>query len=140
MDIDKLKNVPSNLSSLKIKLDKLDIDKLLPIPDGLSKLKDVVNNDVAKKDVDNPKIKIDDDKIRDITNLTTNTTLDAKISKVKDELPGIINLATASALNAKINNVKEKIPSTTNLATTTALTAVENKVSNVSNLVKKNLL
>ena len=35
------------------------------------------------------------------------------------------------------NEVKNKIPSITNLATTTALTAVENKIANVSNLVKK---
>ena len=34
--------------------------------------------------------------------------------------------------------LKTKIPNTTNLVTTTtALTAVENKISNVSNLVKK---
>ena len=32
----------------------------------------------------------------------------------------------------------KKIPTTTNLATTTTLTAVENKITNVSNLVKKN--
>ena len=31
----------------------------------------------------------------------------------------------------------KKIPSTTNLATTSALTGVENKIPNVSNLVKK---
>ena len=31
----------------------------------------------------------------------------------------------------------KKIPSITNLATTTALTAIENKIPNVSNLVKK---
>ena len=37
----------------------------------------------------------------------------------------------------KIIEAKCKILSITNLATTTALTAVENKISNVSNLVKK---
>ena len=31
LDIDKLKNVPSNLSYLKNKVGKLDIDKLLPV-------------------------------------------------------------------------------------------------------------
>ena len=40
-------------------------------------------------------------------------------------------------LNAKINEVNGVIPSITNLATTTALTAVENKIPNVSNLIKK---
>ena len=40
-------------------------------------------------------------------------------------------------LNAKINEVNGEIPSITNLATTTALTTVENKIPNVSNLIKK---
>ena len=38
LDIDKLKNVPSGLSSSKSKVDKLDIDKLETIPVDLSKL------------------------------------------------------------------------------------------------------
>ena len=48
------------------------------------------------------------------------------------------NLATNFALNAKINEVKVKIPSIINLATTAALTGVEHKLTNVSDLVKKN--
>ena len=32
LDIDKLKNVPTNLSNLKSKVDKLDVDKLVPAP------------------------------------------------------------------------------------------------------------
>ena len=35
--------------------------------------------------------------------------------------------------------MKNKIPNITNLATSTTLTAVENKIFDVSNLVKKNL-
>ena len=31
LDIDKLKNVPFNLSNLKNKVDKLDFDKLVPV-------------------------------------------------------------------------------------------------------------
>ena len=46
-----MKNVPSNLSNLKSKVDKLDIDKLVPVPIDLSKLSDVVKTDVVKKDV-----------------------------------------------------------------------------------------
>ena len=38
LDIDKLKNVPSSLSSLKSKVDKLDIVKLETAPVDLSKL------------------------------------------------------------------------------------------------------
>ena len=69
--IDKLKNVPTNLSNLKSKVDKLDVDKLVPVPVDLSKLRDVVKNDVVKKDVYNAKIKNIEDKIPDIANLTT---------------------------------------------------------------------
>ena len=47
------------------------------------------------------------------------------------------NLGTNASLNAKINEVKGEIPSITNLATNTVHTAAENKISNVSNLVKK---
>ena len=32
-DIDKLKNVPTNLNNLKNKVDKLDVDKIVPAPD-----------------------------------------------------------------------------------------------------------
>ena len=39
--------------------------------------------------------------------------------------------------NAKIKNIEDKIPDITNLATVAALTAVEDKIPNVSNLVKK---
>ena len=78
LDIDELKNVPSNLSNLKNNVEKLDVDKLVPVPVDLSKLSDVVKNNVVKKDVYNAKIKVPD-----INNLATNTTLNAKINKVK---------------------------------------------------------
>ena len=114
LDIDKLKNAPTNSNNLKIKVDKLDIDKLLPVPADLSKLNNVVKNDVLEKDVYN-----------------------AKIKNIEDKIPGITNLATSTTLNSEINEVKNKIPSITNLAITTALTAVENKIPNVRNLAKK---
>ena len=114
LGIDKLKNVPTNLSNLKSKTDKLNVDKLVFFPVDLSKLSDVVKNYVVKKDVYNAKIKNIEDKIPDITNLTTNTTRDARIYEVRKEIPSI-----------------------TNLTSTTALTTVENKIPNASNLVKK---
>ena len=109
-----MRNVPTNLSNLKNKVDKLDFYKLVPVPVDLSKLSDAVKNDAVKKDVYNAKIKNIENKIPDTTKLATNTTLNAKIK------------------------VKGKITNVTNLAATTALTAVENKIPNVSNLVKKN--
>ena len=64
-----------------------------------------------------------------ITNLASNTALNAKINEVKNEIPSITNLVNNTSLNAKINEVKKKQPNITNLATaTTALTAVENKI------------
>ena len=47
LDIDKLKNVPINLSKFKSKANKLDVNKLIPIPVDLSKLSDVVKNGVV---------------------------------------------------------------------------------------------
>ena len=57
LDIEKLKNVPINLSNLKSKVDELDVDKLVPVPVDLSKLNVAVENDVVKNDVYNAKIK-----------------------------------------------------------------------------------
>ena len=89
LDIDKLKNVPTNLSNLS-KVDKLDVDKLVPLPVDLVKLSNVVKY--------NAKIKNIEDKIPDITNLATNTTLNGKINEIKKEIPSINNLATNTAL------------------------------------------
>ena len=78
IDIDKLKNVTSNLGNLKNKVDKLDVDKLVvTVPVDLGKLSDVVKY-VVKKDEYNVKIKNIEDKIPDSTNLATNASLNAK--------------------------------------------------------------
>ena len=83
LDIDKVKNVPTNFSNLKSKVDKLDVNKLVPLPIDLSKLSDVVKNDVFKKHVYNAKVKTIDDKMPDIPNLATQTTLNAIINELK---------------------------------------------------------
>ena len=109
LDIDKLRNVPNNLSNLASK-----VEKLVPVPVDLGKLSDVVKNDVVKEDVFN-----------------------AKIKNIEDKIPSIINLAATTDLNAKTDEVKNKISNITDLTTTTAFAAVENKIPNVSNSVKK---
>ena len=130
---------------MKSKVDKIDIDKLVPVPVDLSKIRDVVKHDVVKKDAHNVKIKNIEDKISDITNLATNTTLNAKMNEVKKEIPILLTTTPTTptpttthtatptpttTLNAKINEIKSKIANITNLRTTlrttTALTAVEN--------------
>ena len=98
LDIDKLKNVPTNVSYLKSKVDKSDFVKLVTVPVDLSKLSDIVKNDVVKKDVYNAKIKSIEDKIPDITNLATDTTLNAKINEAEGKIPSITNLARTSLM------------------------------------------
>ena len=62
---------------------KLDIGRLETTPVDLSKLSNAVKKDVVKKTGYNCKIKSIEDKIPDITNLATETTLNAKINEVK---------------------------------------------------------
>ena len=52
-------------------------------------------------------------------------------------MPDITNSATKTTLNAKTNEVKAEIPNINNLAATITLTTVENKIFDISNLVKK---
>ena len=105
-DIDIQKNAPSNLISLKNKLDKLDVYRLVPIPVDLSNLSDVVKK-CFKKDAHNAKITDIEGKISDITNLATNTTLNIKINGVKNEIPGISNLFNTTAPTAGENKVHD---------------------------------
>ena len=90
LNIDKLKNVPTNLRNLKIKLDRLDVDKLVSVPVDLSKLSDVVKH-VVKKDVYNAKMKNIEDKMPYITNLATKITPHAKINEAKGEIFSIVS-------------------------------------------------
>ena len=55
------------------------------------------------------------------------------MNEAKGEIPNITNLSTNASLNAKKNEVKGKITNITNLATTSSLSAVENKIPSVSN-------
>ena len=63
---------------MKRKVEKIDVYKLVPVPVDLNKLSDVVKNDTVEKDVYDAKIKDIEDKIPDIANLASNTTLNAK--------------------------------------------------------------
>ena len=53
---------------------------LVPVAADLSKLRDVLNNDVVKKDVYNANIKNIEDKIPYITKLVTNASHNANIN------------------------------------------------------------
>ena len=78
-----MKNVPSNLSNLKGKVDKTDVYKSVTVPVDLNKLSGAVKNDVLKKNIYNAKIKNIEDNILDISNLTSNTILEAEINELK---------------------------------------------------------
>ena len=94
LDNDELKKVPTNLSNLKTK-----VDRLVPVLVDLSKLSALV------------KIKIIGDRIRDITNIATITPLNAKINEAKNKICNITNLGTTTPLTAAEN----KIPNASNL-------------------------
>ena len=89
-----MKNIPYNSRNLKRKVEKIDVYKLVPVPVDLNKLSDVVKNDIVKKHVYN--------KIPNIRNLASNTTLNAKVNEVKNEISSIINLAKKASINVKI--------------------------------------
>ena len=59
-----------------------------------------------------------------------------KIKSIEDKTHDITNLATNTTLNAKINEAKKEIPTITNLAKTNSPTDTETKIPTVSNLVK----
>ena len=137
LDIDKLKNEPTNSSNLKSKTDKLDADKLVAILVDLSKLNDLIKNDVVKKDMYNAYIKKIEDKLSKITNLANYwiTTLNGKINEVKNKIHSISNIASNIVLNSEINEVETKITNITNLATTT-IVLIAVKICNFSNVLK----
>ena len=59
------------------------------------------------------------------------------MKNIEDKIPDITSLTTNTYLNAKINEVKGEISSITNLAATAAPIIVENKIPNTNDLVKK---
>ena len=106
----------TNLANLKTETDKLDIDKLVPAPTDLSKLSNVVKNDVIKKTDYNAKITEIENKIPDISNLSTKTAINTVENKILDTS----GLVGKTDYNAKITDLENRIPDISNLATKTA--------------------
>ena len=52
----------------------------------------------------------------------------------------LVDLLKKTDYNAKISEIGNKISNNSGLATNSALTSVENKIPNVSNLVKKQIM
>ena len=101
-----------HLESLKSKLDKLDVDKLVFVLIDLKKLSDVVDKWAVEKDVYDELLK----KINaiDTSGLFIETGYHPKIMEIKGEIPRVASLLTTADLNV-----------------------VDNKMTNVSNLVKE---
>ena len=100
----------TNLAKLKIDVGKLDIDKLVPVPVDLSKLSDVVKNDVVKKTDYNAKITEIENKIPNISNLATKTSLNT----VQNKIPDTSGLIKKTDYNAKVTEIEDKIPTLAN--------------------------
>ena len=68
---------------------------------------------------------------------TAKLDLEKKISDEDKEISDNIGLAKKRDYNVKISEIIAKIPNIAGLATNTALTAAENKIPDISSLVKK---
>ena len=66
-----------------------------------------------------------------------NQTQKKKINDGEKKIPDVSGRAKKTDRTTKISEIAVKIPSITGLATVAALTAVENKIPNVTNLLKK---
>ena len=83
----------------------MNVDKIVPVPVDLIKLSDAVKNGAVKNDIYNVKIRNIEDKIPDITNLSTNTSLNTEINEVKKEIPHVNYLVTTTNLSAIENKI-----------------------------------
>ena len=88
---------------------------MAPVPVDLRKLSDVVKNDVVKKAEC-------DELVKNVTNINTN------------------GFVKKTDYDFKINGIKGEISSITGLATTAALKGDKNKIPDVSDLVKKQIM
>ena len=113
-----------NLANLKTEVDKLGIGKLVPFPTDLSQISKVVNMMLLKKTVY-------DKLVTKVNNIDTNsfalkTKYDKDKSELENKIPNVIDFVKEAKL--------------TEIATKTALSTVENKIRDVSNFVKKQIV
>ena len=111
---------------------KIDVDKLKNVPVDLSKLKNVINNEVVKKTVyDKFFTKVDaiDTSGFALKNQynTDKSDLEKKIRDVDKKIHDTSKLVKKSDYNANITEIESKISSIIGLATTATLTAVEKR-------------
>ena len=74
----------------------------------------------------------------DTSGFVLKTKYDAEKTDLEYEIPVTSELAKNTDYNTKITEIENKIASISGLITNSALPVVEDKIPNVSNLVKKN--
>ena len=97
-----------------------------------------MKNDVAKRAVYDKLAK----KVNNIdtSRFASKTKYEADKSDLEKKIPHTSGIVKKTDYHAKITEIESKILRICGLATTSALTAVENKIPNVSNLVKKQIM
>ena len=92
-NIDKIEKVPTQLNSLKSKVDKLDVGKLVAVPVDLSKLSDAVKNDVVKKtEYDRLVRKVNAIQTTDTNDLVKNLTITQNIIEKRILIMILVNI------------------------------------------------
>ena len=110
----------------------------MPFPADLSKLRDVVKNDVVKKDgYDKLVSKVNS---IDTSGFVLKTKYDTDKSELGNKIPDTSGLFKKTDYDPKITDIEGKNPDVSGLATKTALKTDENKIPSVSNLVKKQIM
>ena len=123
------------MASSKTEVDKLDVDNLAPVSVDLRKLNDVVNKGVVKKTAYD-KLATKSNSI-DTSAFALKTNYDTDKTELEKKISDTSRLVKKTDYNIKITEIDEKLPEFRSLVAKTALTTVENKIPDISSLIKK---
>ena len=123
------------MASSKTEVDKLDVDNLAPVSVDLRKLNDVVNKGVVKKTAYD-KLATKSNSI-DTSAFALKTNYDTDKTELEKKISDTSRLVKKTDYNTKITEIDEKLPEFRSLVAKTALTTVENKIPDISSLIKK---
>ena len=123
------------MASSKTEVDKLDVDNLAPVSVDLRKLNDVVNKGVVKKTAYD-KLATKSNSI-DTSAFALKTNYDTDKTELEKKISDTSRLVKKTDYNTKITEIDEKLPEFRTLVAKTALTTVENKIPDISSLIKK---
>ena len=123
------------MASSKTEVDKLDVDNLAPVSVDLRKLNDVVNKGVVKKTAYD-KLATKSNSI-DTSAFALKTNYDTDKTELEKKISDTSRLVKKTDYNTEITEIDEKLPEFRSLVAKTALTTVENKIPDISSLIKK---